>query len=574
MTAGTLALLLAAVQVLPVLEHMAASERWAAAGPEDLFDSSLLPYRVFEWIWPNVFGTFTAGNRYWVAMLPPAWGHRPSPLSLYGGALPVVLALGVAGFRGGPPWRAWMTAVALLSFWASLGEFAGPSRWSGAAPIPTGGDDSFYGLLTTALPALRLFRFPYKLLTFTALGLSALAGLGWDRLASGVDRRRTLIVAVALLLPTIAGLATAADAGPAGRGDRGPGLHPPRLRARSTRTGAAAAIVRSLTHEADRPRARAWPSWPGPPDDAARRRRPRWPWPSWRSTSPSRNSPLVIAIPQADFEHEPEVLRAHPRGRARRPQPRPVPHPAAPVLGPDRLGRFSVEGPASRAGRLGDRHAPARVRLAARGGLRLRGRERGRPHRSAASVPAGDPRPSDAGLAAELGIEPGRRILYHPREVYDLWGARYFIVPSYPGGWSREKRSYAAFVDQTELIYPAPASLAGPEHARDRERWLRDRDVQVRRNRRAFPRAWVVHDARPIRPLRWGPSGPRATPSSPGSARGGCLASARVCRPPGSDLRRIRLHRDRRSGVPGLPTCNPRLRTLRERPHPRPKSRP
>ncbi len=48
----------------------------------------------------------------------------------------MVLALGAAGFRGGPPWRAWMTAVALLSFWASLGEFAGAGSMVGRGRRP------------------------------------------------------------------------------------------------------------------------------------------------------------------------------------------------------------------------------------------------------------------------------------------------------------------------------------------------------------------------------------------------------------------------------------------------------
>ncbi len=121
----TLALTLSAVQVLPTLDHLAASVRWDGAGLEDLYDSSLLPYRIVEWLWPNVFGTFTAGNRYWIPFLPPLGAARPSPMSLYLGALPMVLALGAAGFRDGPPWRAWLTAIALLSFWAALGEFAG-----------------------------------------------------------------------------------------------------------------------------------------------------------------------------------------------------------------------------------------------------------------------------------------------------------------------------------------------------------------------------------------------------------------------------------------------------------------
>ncbi len=83
-----LALTLSAVQVLPVLEHVAASVRWEGAGLEDVYDSSLLPYRIVEWLWPNVFGTFTAGNHYWMPLLPPVGGARPSPMSLYFGSAP------------------------------------------------------------------------------------------------------------------------------------------------------------------------------------------------------------------------------------------------------------------------------------------------------------------------------------------------------------------------------------------------------------------------------------------------------------------------------------------------------
>ena len=117
----TLALSLSAVQLLPVLEHIAASVRWEGAGLEDLYDSSLLPYRVVEWIWPNVFGTFTAGNHYWMPLLPPVGGARPSPMSLYCGALPIVLALGASGFRAG-------LAVAGLDDRGRSPEFLGGPR--------------------------------------------------------------------------------------------------------------------------------------------------------------------------------------------------------------------------------------------------------------------------------------------------------------------------------------------------------------------------------------------------------------------------------------------------------------
>ena len=74
-------------------------------------------------------------------------------------------------------------------------------------------------------------------------------------------------------------------------------------------------------------------------------------------------------------------------------------------------------------------------------------------------------RVGDPQLAAVLGVEPGRaRALSSPRWRSTSGDARYFIIPSYPGDWSGDNRSYAAFLDQTDLIYPDPTSLEGPEH--------------------------------------------------------------------------------------------------------------
>ena len=102
---------------------------------------------------------------------------------------------------------------------------------------------------------------------------------------------------------------------------------------------------------------------------------------------------------------------------------------------------------------------------------------------------------SNAATAAVLGVEPGRRVLYYPRGAFDLWGARYFIIPAYPGDWTRENRSYAAFLDQTELIYPNTAAMESVDGIKDRQQWLLTRDVQVRRNRTVYPRVWIVHRA-------------------------------------------------------------------------------
>jgi hypothetical protein len=435
------------------------------------------------------------------------------------GALPIVLALGTAGFRDGPPWRAWMTAVALVSLWAAVGEFAGPTRWSVAEPTPRTGDDSFYGLLAACLPGFRLFRLPFKLLAFTTLALSALAGLGWDRIAAGAGRRRVLVLAIGLLGITVATLASAASqrerivaaiaAQESNHAVFGPLVAPAAVGDMLVGLGhGAISLTVSLVVIAV----------------------------SWRRTGPAgvaalalvtadlaiANAPLVIAIPQADFERESAVVRAIREVERADPSPGPFRVQRLPSWVPIGWGQA---GSADRLRELVDWEIDT---LQPKFGL-LHGfryvfadeSETGRADYRRLFRP--DYRVVDPPLAAALGAEPSRPLIYHPRRMFDLWGARYFIIPSYPGDWSQPNRSYAALVDQTDLIYPDPVALEGPDHVRERQQWVLTRDVQVRRNRAAFPRAWVVHSAHLIRPL----------PAGKSTARDALIARLRSADPQG-----------------------------------------
>ena len=60
--------------------------------------------------------------------------------------------------------------------------------------------------------------------------------------------------------------------------------------------------------------------------------------------------------------------------------------------------------------------------------------------------------------------------------------------------------------DQTELIYPDPKPCTSEPCRDGREPWAVRHDWQLRRNRAAYPRAWVVHTARVRSPAR-GPGG-------------------------------------------------------------------
>jgi hypothetical protein len=107
---------------------------------------------------------------------------------------------------------------------------------------------------------------------------------------------------------------------------------------------------------------------------------------------------------------------------------------------------------------------------------------------------------ADAATAGPLGLLPGQPLIAFPRRSFDMWNTRYFVVPADPNGWNLETRAYAAFVSDAERIYPPPGAFDGPDGAERRRRWATRHDFQVFRNRAAYPRAWVVHDARSLPP--------------------------------------------------------------------------
>jgi hypothetical protein len=102
--------------------------------------------------------------------------------------------------------------------------------------------------------------------------------------------------------------------------------------------------------------------------------------------------------------------------------------------------------------------------------------------------------PIPAGMARILGVPAGQPVAYFPRRSFDLWGARYFLLRALPN-WASQERGIVSFLDQTELIYPSEEVLSRRPDQGGPESWGLREDWQLRRNRAAFPRAWVVHSA-------------------------------------------------------------------------------
>jgi hypothetical protein len=508
--ACVLAMALAAAQLLPVLEFSGQSWRAAGIPPTHLYRYSLHPCRVAELIWPNVFGASSPDHRSWLQAVPPVGGHEIWVESLYMGSLVLVLAVSAAGFRDGPPWRAWLTAVALVGLVASLGKYGGPLWWVRWGPLASAigphdpllgqprpdhflhdGAGSPYGLLSMLLPGFGSFRYPSKLLTFLAVGLAVLAGLGWDRVTEGeAQTRRLRRLGLAGLGVSLVGMALAmVSRGSAvtylsGRVPADPMFGPAAVAdawdetQRALAHGAIVfAAVLALVHVAPRrPRGAALLAMLLLSADLA-----------------LANARLVWTAPQAAFDALPEAARLI--ETAERSDPSPGPFRVHRMPG----GWFPVQfGTTHTAQRYSELIAWARETLYPLYALPL-GLEY---CTTIGSLEIEDyaaffhprPMPVPAGIAQVLGIPAGQPVVYFARRSFDLWGARYFLLPASPD-WSSPERGFASFLDKTELVYPDPDVLHQRQSREGREPWSLRHDWQLRRNLAAYPRAWLVHSA-------------------------------------------------------------------------------
>ncbi|HKI20384.1 MAG TPA: YfhO family protein, partial [Isosphaeraceae bacterium] len=504
-----------AVQLFPAIEFTQQTSRAAGGGPHDIYPFGIEPYRLIELLWPNVLGVHFGGNRYWAnALTLPGMQPKVWVPSLYLGGLTFVLSLSVLTLWRGRPWRVWLSAIVLVSLVASLGEYTSPiwitrvfNGLPGLGPVDPidatpirldgyfrDGDGGFYWWLTTILPGFRQFRFPAKLFTFTTLGLAALAGMGWDGLSSG--RNRPMTVLLSLLIALTLGclgvvlvyrtpIMSALEAfGP--DSSFGP-FHA---------DGAYAAIVRALIHglvvlglgvvavrsAAKRPVLAGTLVLVVMTADLA-----------------LANAQYILTVPQRLFEGESEVL-AH-INAAERDKPSP---------GPFRIHRMALWSPpgwghSESPNRVSDFVSWERGTLQPKYGINL-----GVEYTHTLGVAelydyewyfAGFPRAiRDPAFAKVLPIEIGKEVVYYPRRAFDMWNTRYFVVPAFPNGWRDEMRAFAAFRFQTELLHPKPSFFDGPNFQDAVNQWVETKDYQIFRNLNEYPRAWVVHSARAIKP--------------------------------------------------------------------------
>jgi hypothetical protein len=521
--ACVLALALAAAQLLPSLEFTSECVRLMSGVPIENDRFSLEPYRAVELIWPSFFGTTFPENSCWLQVIPPASLHEIWVPSLYMGCLPLALALSASGFRGGKPWRGWLTAIALLGLVSSLGKFSGPLWWARWLPSwtawlgphdPMGegslrtdgyaadGAGSLYQVLATLLPGFGSFRYPCKLLSLTSLAIAGLAGEGWDRIVTGRSCRAVMVCLVLLAFTAVAGsafLIGRPSIAPelARRAQGALSIHGPINAPR-----ALSAVSRALLQGGLALAVSLWLAW------QAR----RWPWSASivalialtidLSLAGSR---IVWTIPQAEFDRKPRALEVIQSVEA-----------SDPAGGPFRVHRMPAWHPDAffRSGRtLNELIAWERDTL-------LPGYGSTYDLRYTMTVGVLElydylqlfrPKASPASRrdAEFLGIAPGQLINAFPRRSFDLWNTKYFVLPVRPDNWTGDIRGYASFLRQTDLIYPRVDQFSAPDGKQEGVRWRAEEDWQIFRNKAAYPRAWIVHDARWFKPLDDGPSSDR-----------------------------------------------------------------
>ena len=224
-----LGLALAAAQVFPAAETSLLSSRArrpaalpaeTAADEAAVYNFSLPPWRTAELFWHDIGGREFPENARWFSALP---GDRQlwTP-SLYMGLFPILAALSVFRFRPrrgeGDRERFALAAgyIALFTFLAAWGIYG--LGWFGRALFESGGLASLrpragdqvggvYWLLTRLVPGWTAFRYPAKMVTLTALAISLLAGLGFDRYFAASGRRPVSKRILLLLVLSICGLA-------------------------------------------------------------------------------------------------------------------------------------------------------------------------------------------------------------------------------------------------------------------------------------------------------------------------------------------------------------------------------
>ncbi len=515
--AGLLAMAISAAQLLPCLEFIRLSLRSSEQATSIIYDYSIHPARLFEGLWPNVFGVITPGNGRWLGALPPTHDFQVWVDSLYPGGLALYLGVSAGRARFRSCRRSWLTWLVIGALLASMGTYGSPLFWGRSIPSLTGvlgnhnsnqignndpgspydGDGGVYWFLATLLPGFRSFRYPGKLLIPAHLGLCALAGIGWDRLARG-ELRRLRTLALAGLTLALTGLTVISA--PLSRSlfasylkahqDDATTVFGP-LNLDDALSDSRSAFVQGVAVAGVALLA-----------SFLVRRAPRLASSLVLSVSALdlgiANARLIHTVPQCVLESVPRALELIEQAETGDPSP-----------GPYRIHRMPNWSPANWLAASSPRRGEDIVRWE-RESLRPK---YAIPYGASYVYSMGTTElldlvlffdsflvPLDSETRQRFGIPADQKLVYFTRRGFDLWNARYFILPARLALGSRH-RGVLSFLPRTLEIDPPPGIYEGPGGEARRRRHLYEEDVQVLRNEAVFPRSWIVHRARFVRPI-------------------------------------------------------------------------
>lgn len=161
----------------------------AGSHAADIYDFSVGPWRMVEFLWPSISGRHFPTYHRWTR--PVFQETRIWTPSLYLGLLPIVMAVVAMHRRWTFPLGRWWGGLTLFSLLASFGKYglvwglesvSSWTPWPQQWPEVGGHVGGLYWLLVVLLPGYSSFRYPAKWLAIATVAISYLAAAGLDRL--------------------------------------------------------------------------------------------------------------------------------------------------------------------------------------------------------------------------------------------------------------------------------------------------------------------------------------------------------------------------------------------------------
>jgi hypothetical protein len=489
--AALVALGVSAVQLIPSYEFGRISNRAAGGVHYEPYSFWIAPWRLTEFLWPNVMGRAFPLQTRWLDIFPV--NDKLWEPSLYFGVIPLVLAVSAWGVWRVSHWQRWLSLVLVLSLWGAMGPGGGLTWYLNArdriaekrgqaqsqdaahAHPPRSGPNTqmetpaggLYWVMLEMLPGFDTFRFPAKLLTFAAIAFALLGGAGWDRFFSGNTHfTRTIVIACTLVSLVLAGATLAARPWIVGWFDSswmasGSTYSGP-LQTKLAWQGIVAAFATTAILLGGS--LALWRWGRGRLHD------------SWIAAITLvlvaidialANKWMVVTSDQSSIDAVPKLVEILRKAEQSEPSAEPnVPY---------RIHRMSVWSPPRWITRTSPNSAEEtylweKLTIQPKQGL---------PFGVHYTINEGTLEPYDywwffAPFFSNATAEP-RSIVYYMQRGFDMWGAKYFVLP-YWVDKKDQNRGIITFLNRS-------TEIASSE----------DDDYQVRRNLDVYPRAWIVH---------------------------------------------------------------------------------